>query len=266
MARPRSYRCEALVLKSTPMFEAARVVTLYSREAGKLRAVVPGARKPTSKMAGHMEPLNRVELVLVSSRTGGLDTITQAQMMEGFAPLKASLEALSRGIYLAELVDGFGTEGSANPELYSLLVDTLSFLNDSPGVELALRYFELHLLKCSGFMPELHRCVECDEELSPGRHTFSPEVGGTLCLQCTPSGVRIMRLSVEALKVLRFLDRAYLPELSKLHVHRYRGLEEELKSILSVTLTYWLDKEIQSKTFMEHLEHSRETGVYMRGA
>ena len=208
MPRPRSYRSEVVVLKSAPIGEAGLIVTLYSRDAGKLRAVARGARKPSGKMVGHLEPLNKVELAVVRSRSGGLDTITQAQIVELFTSLKGNLEGISRGIYVAELVDGFGAEGSPNGELYSLLVDTLRFLDDLGNGELALRYFELQLLKCSGFMPELYRCVECRKELSPGNHLFSPEAGGTLCPDCTPAA-RIMRLSVQALKVMRFLDRGF---------------------------------------------------------
>ena len=260
MAQPRTYRCEALVLKSSPLGEGGLLVTLYSRNSGKLRAVVRGARKPTSKMVGHLEPLNRAELSLARSRPGGIDTITQAQVLEGFGPLKASLEGVSRGIYLAELIDGYGVEGSANPELYSVLLDTLRTLNDSPDADLALRYFELHLLKCSGFMPELYRCVECSETLAPEEHLYSPEAGGTLCTRCTPAGVRIMMLSMQALKVLRYLERTSLPEVSTLRTGG--ALDGDLKELLSATVTYWLDSEIRSKRFMEHLERSPGPGVY----
>lgn len=263
MARPRSYRSEGVVLKSTPLDEAGLIVTLYTREAGKLRAIARGARKPTSKMVGHLEPLNRVDLALASSRPGGIDTITQAQVLDSFAALKADLEGVSKAIYLAELVEGFGTEGNANPELYFLLLDSLRTLDDSPRVELVLQHFELHLLQCSGFMPELYRCVECREVLSPGNHLFSPEAGGTLCTTCCPRDIRIMHLSVQALKVLRFLDRARPAELFKVHVAT--GLHTELKGLLSATLKYWLDKEIQSKTFIEHLERSGQVGVYIKG-
>ena len=260
MARPRSYRCEALVLKAAPFGEGGLLVTLYSRNSGKLRAVVRGARKPNSKMVGHLEPLNRTELALARSRPSGIDTITQAQVLEGFAPLKASLEGVSRGIYLAELIDGYGVEGNANPELYSVLLDTLRTLNDSPNADLVLRYFELHLLKCSGFMPELYRCVECSKALAPGQHLYSPDAGGTLCTRCTPARVRIMRLSVQALKVLRYLDRTTLPELPKLHTGS--ALDGDLKELLAATVTYWLDSEIRSKRFMEHLERTPGPGVY----
>ena len=264
MARPRTYRSEALVLKSAPLGEAGLMVTLYTRAAGKVRAAARGILRPTSKRVGHLEPLNRVEMVLAYSRSGGMETVAQVQVLESFGSLKASLAGVSKGIYLAELVDGFGTEGNANQEMYSLLVDILRIINDSPESELALRYFELHLLKCSGFMPELHRCVECKEGLAPGKHLFSPEVGGTLCPSCTPSGARIIGLSLQALKVLRFLDRGSLPELTSLLVQK--DLQEELANVLSVTLRYWLDREIRSKTFLEHLQKREQIGVYITGA
>ena len=262
MARPRSYRSEGLVLKSAHMGEAGLIVTVFTRDAGKLRAVAHGVRKPTSKMVGHLEPLNRVEMSLARSRPGGMDTITQVQVLEPFAHLKADLEAFSKGIYLAELVEGFGSEGSSNPELYSLLVHTLRFLNESAEVELALRYFELHLLKTSGFMPQLYRCVECGEVLIPGQHLFTVELGGTLCPRCTPPAGRITHLSVQALKVLRYLERTSLCEVSKLRVHT--DLEEELKHLMAVSLRYWLDKEVQSREFMEHLQRSQKTGVVIK--
>ena len=264
MARPKSYRCEALVLKSMPVGEAGLIITLYSGDIGKLRGVVRGARKLTSKMGGHLQTLNKVEVSLSRSRPDGIDTITHAQILEGFSSLKGNLEAVSRGIYLAELVGGFGAEDSPNPGLYSLFLDTLRFLNDRHDVELALRYFELHLLNHSGFMPELYRCVECREELSPGKHLFSPEVGGTVCLECSRRGARVVRLSLDALKVLRFLDTTRLAELPRLRIDK--GLQEALRNILSVTVKYWLDKEIQSKAFMEHLEHSRKATVPTAGA
>ena len=235
------------------------MVTLYTRETGKLKAVVRGARKPTSRMVGHLEPLNLMHLSLATSRPGGIDTVTQAQILDSHALLKADLDGISRGIYILELADGFGAEGSQNTELYNLLLDTLSSFHGDSDSELILRYFELHLLKCSGFMPELYHCVDCRRVLEAGRHRFSPELGGTLCPDCTPSGPRIMRLSVPALKVLRFIDRAGSPDLSHLRIDQV--LQQELKDVLTATLKYWLDREIRSKRFMEHLEHSAGLGV-----
>ena len=259
MARPRSYKTEALVLKSIPWGEGGLLVTFYSKDFGKLRASARGIRKPSSKMVGHLEPLNKVSLALARPQRGGPDTVTQVLVTESFSSLKASLEGISRGVYVAELVDGFGTEGNPNPELYTLLLDTIRTLDSYPQQELILRYFELHLLRASGFMPELYHCVDCGQELLPGQHVFSPETGGTLCLKCTPPGPRILRLSLQTLKILRFLDRTSLFDLS--NIRSIRGPEEEVKHLLFTTLNYWLDKEIRSKSFLEHLQEYPKIGV-----
>lgn len=259
MSRPRSYRTEGVVLKSTTSGEAGLLLTFYTRDHGKLKAVVSGARKPTSKLAGHLQLLNRVEMEMGSARSSGIDAVSQAQVAESFPGLNASLPGVSRGIYLAELVDGFGAEGSPNIELYSLLLDALRTLDSSPEEEFVLRHFELHLLRCSGFMPELYRCVECGVELAPGDHRFSPELGGTVCTRCNPHGVRMMHLSLQAIKVLRFFERCQPSEAIKLRVPP--TLREELQGLLLAALKYWLDKEIQSKSFMEHLERFAKTGV-----
>ena len=259
MPQPRSFRAEGVVLRSSPMGEAGLLVTLFTKESGKLRAVVRGARKPSSRMVGHLELLSCVDLALARSRPGSLDLVTQAQVLESFPDLRNRLEAVSSGMYLAELVDGFGAEGSANPELYHLLVETLRELDRGAPGEMVLRYFELKVLKFSGFMPELHLCVECRKELRPGSHLFSPEAGGTVCPPCARMGQRVYQLSVPALKVLRFFSRSSLEGASSLRADNDLG--QELKILLSATLKYWLDKEIHSKSFLEHLGNPRNPGV-----
>ena len=259
MSRPRSFQCQGLVLKSAPLGEAGLMATIYTRDMGKLKALARGARKPASKMVGHLEPLNLVHLSLASSRQGGMDTVTQAQILDSHAGLKADLEGISRAVYVSELADGFGAEGSRNPGLYDLLLDTMRALREHSNPEMALRYFELHVLKCSGFMPELYQCVDCRRPPEPGKHRFSPELGGVLCSDCTPAGPRIMGLSLPAMKVLRFIDRAALGDLPRLCIDA--ALQEELKSVLTTTLKYWLDREIRSNRFLEHLERPPRLGV-----
>ena len=250
MVLPRSYRSEGVVLESRPQGEANLLVTLLARDKGKLKAIAKGARKLTSRMVGHLEPLTRVELALARGRD--LDIVTQSQVVESFQPLKANLEGVSRGLYLAELVNEYAAQGVANLGLYNLLLDTLRLLPASCNPDLTMRHFELHLLKLSGFMPELYRCVECSATLSPGEHQFSAEIGGTVCSRCRPVGVGMRFLSLEALKVLRYLDRAELPQLDRLRLERDQ--EDEVSGLLSSVLSYWLDREVRSRKFLEHVQ------------
>ncbi|MCH7605788.1 MAG: DNA repair protein RecO [Chloroflexi bacterium] len=249
MSSSRWYRCEALILKNFPMGEADLMVTAYTRERGKIRAVAKGARRSNSRLVGHLEPLTQVRLSLAKGR--GLDYVTQAQVIGNFTPLKDGLNGISKGFYLAELVDGFGSEASPNVPLYHLAVETLQSIADDPEADLPLRFFELRLLQVSGLMPELYQCVECRQSLAPGNHRFSPSLGGTLCLNCLPATGHVMPLSLRALKVLRLLDRSRTNETPAVKISE--SLSRELKSILSTTVEYWLDKQLQSKSLMEQL-------------
>ena len=194
MPPPRTYRAESLVLKNNSFGEADLLVTVYSREWGKLRAVAKGAKRTTSKLVGHLEPLTVVKLALTRGRN--LDTVNQGEVAENFGALKGDLASLTKGLYVAELVDGFGSEAHPNPPLYRLAVDTLAALEKAPHQDLLLRRFELYLLAVSGFMPELYHCVECRTALEPGRHRFSPDSGGALCPACHPPDVQVRPMSL----------------------------------------------------------------------
>ena len=255
MAPPRSYQCEALTLKKFSLGEADLLVTLYTREWGKVRAIARGARRSNSKLVGHFEPLTQVKLSMAQGRD--LDHVTQAQVLTGFASLKENLGAITKGLYLAELVDGFGSEANPNQPLFRLIIDALHAIGADPDSDLPLRFFELHLLQVSGLMPELYRCVECRNSLTPGRHRFSPNLGGTVCIDCNPTDARLRPISLRALKVLRLLHRTRMAELPALPMDA--ALAQELRALLSITIQYWLDKEIQSNSFLEHVHHGAAT-------
>ena len=153
MAPPRTYRCDAIILGYTPLGEADLLVTMFTRDQGKVRAVAKGARRSTSRLVGHLEPLTVVKMSMAHGRS--MDIISQAEVVQGFSELKEDLTAIAKGQYLAELVDGFGAEDSPNPSLYQLMVDTLRAVEGDPASDLPLRFFEFHLLLVSGLMPEL---------------------------------------------------------------------------------------------------------------
>ena len=116
------------------------------------------------------------------------------------------------------------------------------------------------MLRVSGLMPELYRCVECREPLAPSQHRYSPSAGGTLCPHCHPTGAHVRSLSLRALKVLRLLQRG--PLLDAVHLDVSTSMAQDLKSLLAGTVSYWLDKEIRSNSFLEQLQRESKTEVY----
>src|SRR4030043_638769 len=129
MKLPRVYQTEALIIKRIDLGEADRILTLYTPELGKLKAVAKGTRRPQSKLGGHVELLTHSLLLLAKGRN--LDIITQAQTINSFLPLRDDLKRMSCGLYISELVDYFTEEDIENLKLFHLLLDTLDRLTQS---------------------------------------------------------------------------------------------------------------------------------------
>ena len=254
-ARPRSHKTEALVLRSTPVLEADRVVTLLSPGMGKLKARVRGARRVTSRLGGHMDVLNRVNLGLAEGRT--FFVATGAEALETFAKLKGSLEQVATALYFCELVDVLVPEGQPHPAVYQLLVESLRRL-DQHGLDgVVARYVEMQLLSEAGYLPELGRCVACGEQSPRPPYGYSPVLAGLACGDCVRSRSDLAPLSIDALKVLRFLASTSLAGACRLRIGQ--PLERELEAALGTSLRHVLERELGTSDFVEHLRHLQAT-------
>ena len=248
MTQPRTYRALGLTLRRTPVGEADLVSVIYTRDHGKLELMARGAQRLTSRLMGHLEPLTLIRISVARGRT--LDVVAEAEVVDAFPLVKSGYENTARGMYVAELLDAFSALSVASPELFSLAVQTLEAIGANPPAEMPLRCFDLHLLRLSGFMPELYSCVECGEELEPDRHRFSVQAGGALCLDCTPEDVGVRPLSLSALKLLRLLHRtesiAGLPQ-----VNIPPPVQQEVHGLLAQTVQYWMDRRVRSQEFLQ---------------
>jgi DNA repair protein RecO (recombination protein O) len=127
MRRPRVYTTDALILKRMDYGEADRILTLFTPKLGKIKAIAKGARRTTSRIAGHIELFTRSELQLATGRD--LEIITQGESKERFPHLRNGLWHATTAYYLAELTDKFTEEHNEHPDLYTLLIETLRRLD-----------------------------------------------------------------------------------------------------------------------------------------
>lgn len=248
MSRLRTYKTEAVVLKQTPLGEADRILTLYTPDVGKLRAVARGVRRPKSRLSGHLELLNHVSVSLSYGRN--LDAINEAEGIHSFRAFKDDLQRVSKALYMAELVDGFSIENSGNLPLFQLLLHTLDWMGRAENPDLLLRYFEMRLLHYSGYSPELVNCVECRAWLEPGDHLFASGSGGMLCPTCRVNSEDVMiPVSLNAMKVLRFLQR-------EREFNTVEGLKvlpprmAEIERMMRTYIRYLAERELKSAEFM----------------
>ena len=248
MARPRIYKTQGIVLKQVPLGEADRILTLCTPDMGKLRAVAKGVRRTKSRLGGHLEPLTHVLLSIAQGRA--LDTITEAETVHSFRGLRENLQLVSQAVYLAELVDGFSVEQSPSAAVFELLLNTLGWLQKAANPAQLVRYFEVQLLRSSGFGPELYKCVECQTVLGPGDHLFSCAQGGVLCPQCRVlSGDALLPLSLNTIKVLRHFQRP-TTRATTAELRVPRAILDELERLLRPYIFYVLERELKSAEFM----------------
>ncbi len=249
MTRPRNYETEAVIIKKVKLGEADRILTLYTPALGKIQGVARGVRRPKSKLAGHLELLTYSQVSFARGRN--LDVIIGSQTIESFLPLKSDLTLTSCALYLAELVEQFTVEHVENQPLFVLLLATMHQLAQGGGRELALRHFELHLLDLSGYRPELMECAACHESLKPVANYFSPQSGGALCPACRVNQPFTYPMSLNALKVLRWLQASELGAVAKLKVDG--ALARELEMLLRAYLKCLLERDLKSTAWLDSL-------------
>jgi DNA repair protein RecO (recombination protein O) len=247
MTRPRSYQTEAIIIKKTKLGEADRILTLYTPGLGKIQAVARGVRKARSKMAGHLELLTHIQVTLARGRN--LDIITGSQTIDSFLSLKSDLLLTSCGLYLIELVNQFTPEESDDAAVFQLLLSALKSLCVTDNRDLLLRYFELKLLDAAGFRPELRDCVSCHKPLEPVVNSFSASAGGTLCPFCAHKQPFSFEISVNALKVLRFIQDNSFEAVSRLKIDA--PLARELEAITRHYLKYLLERDVKSAAWLD---------------
>ncbi len=250
MTRPRDYQTEAIMIKKTKLGEADRILTLYTPGLGKIQAVAKGVRRPKSKLSGHLELLTHSQVSLV--RGHNLDTITGSQTINSFLPLKTDLWLTSYGLYVIELVNQFTADHVEDERLFRLLLDTLQNLGQTNNRELLLRYFEIHLLEEAGYRPQLQECVTCHRPLEPITNSFCARVGGTLCPVCGLNQPFSRPISVNALKVLRFIQKNSFNAVGKLKINI--ALSLELEDITRSYLKYLLEREVKSANWLDELK------------
>ena len=264
MPPPRLYKTEAIVLRQRKLGEADRILTLHTPAYGKLDAKAKGVRKTTSRMAGHLQPLNRCMVQLARGRT--MEVVAGCETLESFQTLRDDLERLSRALYAAELADRFLPERMENTTTYRLLLDTLRRLQgDDPstsslagqaGQDLVLRHYEMRLLELSGFRPELERCLGCAQPLQQQANFFSPTAGGTYCSSCGAGAAGSRSLSVNGLKVLRLLQRASYVDIGGLKMPPPLALEVERH--LRSYIVCMLERDINAAAFVERLRREQQ--------
>jgi len=250
--RERTFRTEAVVLRRRDYGEADRLLTLFTPESGKISVLAKGIRKPASRKAGHLELYTRTMLMLAKGRD--MDIITQAESIQSYRPLRENLLRSSYGSYCVELLDKFTPDESENRPLYDLLIRALGWLAESDELALTARYYELQLLGMVGYQLQLFRCVARGETITAEDQYFSPAEGGALCPHCGESRPGAFPITLNALKVLRFMQNNPYESLRELKLRP--AVQAEVERVTQRAITYHLERQLKSARFLREVRQA----------
>jgi DNA repair protein RecO (recombination protein O) len=191
----RTYKTEAVVLRSFRLGEADRVLHVYTADRGRIGAVAKGVRKTKSRFGARLEPFSHVELMLHQG-SGELQTVTGVSLVRSHHETREESYRLAVGLVGAEAMLRLFTEQEANERAFTALTRFLDRLDLTPSRSparpsldpLALA-FQLKLLWLSGYMPHLESCVECGAE--EGLVGYLPPAAGAVCRACGPGTIAL---------------------------------------------------------------------------
>jgi len=239
------YNLEAVVLRSRNLGEADKIITLYSRERGKVRAVARGARRPRNRLRAGAEVCTHGQYLVFENR--GLDAISQCDIVNSHRQLREDLVKAAGGAYVLELFDVFTEEGEPKGDLFPFLLAVLQALEADADLELVLRAVEIGLLARLGYLPELKACVICGKSLSEAT-AFSVSRGGALCAACRQNDVDAFSVTAGTLATLNYLLRTPFDQARKLRVPS--DMRGELKNITVSCIRALLGRDINSAAFL----------------
>ena len=220
-------KTQAFVLKTQDYRDTSLLVSLYTKDFGKIRGIVKGIRENQARFGSTLEPFSLNEILFYRRRKGAdLHQVTQADLVDPFWTARHDLEQLSYANYLLDLVDTLVEVDEPNEAIFNLIKDAIDFMQSGASPRRTARIFEMKLLDELGLAPELGACVVC-RRMTPDPAYFSVSQGGLLCEDCHRKRDSGLRFSQGAILFLDRVRRQPFQALRPVKVSKEVGMEVE---------------------------------------
>ncbi|MDG2207510.1 MAG: DNA repair protein RecO [Pirellulales bacterium] len=245
-------KANAIVLRLIDFSETSRVVTLFTREFGKIGALAKGAHRQKGPFDSALDLLTRARVVFLRKSSGGLDLLTEAKLEHRFRPPNHDLSPLFAGYYIAELLLELTDEYDPHPELFDISAQTLQALSreENKHISPLILHFELSALRLLGHLPNLDQCVECGKTISTDdRVSFGQSSGGVLCQACRPGKRHVAQIHGDSLRTLQRYARGSCENLQSVS----DPISGEVRGIINHTISHLLSREPKMQKHLSFL-------------
>lgn len=245
-----TYFTEGIILKHKDFREADRLLTIYTKDYGKIELIAKGSRKIKSKLAGSLEPFCLARLTLVKGKN--FDTITSSEIMKNYLGIKTNFQKIVLANYFVEIIDGLTKIHHRDSRVFDLVKEIFDILDKEKKIEsinsFVIWYFAWRFLTHLGYKPELRVCAHCKKTIKPENNYFSLSQGGVICETCNKSIKNKMAISEGAIKVMRIILENDFRNLLLIKISK--NLAQEISKITNLFLKYHLEKDLKSERFL----------------
>ena len=246
---------EGIILRKYYLRETSYILVVFTKEFGKIQAVLKGVRKPYPQFAGNFEPITRCSLLFYRKQRKQLDLITECSALDPFLAIRKDIEKLTYANYFIELVNIATKDHDVNTQLYLVLAECLKLMSKDADTKGVKRIFELKFLEALGLSPRVDQCIECGETFS-AENSFNVKSGGILCAKCSGARVNSPRVSMGTINFIRKVQSGsfeYGPRIGA-----SGSVAEEVDSLLESFMKYHINYPVKSLKFIEEL---RRVGI-----
>ncbi|WP_438310994.1 DNA repair protein RecO [Sporosarcina sp. FA9] len=239
---------EGIVIRSIPYGESNSIVTLYTREAGKVTAMARGAKKPRSKLVAVTQLFTYGSFLIRKGR--GMGTLEQGEQINSMRFIREDLEAMAYTSYIVEIVDRLTEENERRQGVYTLLYEALNAINEHYDPEAISLFVEWKMLVVGGIHPILHECANC--HATEGEFAFSFRAIGFICHRCFHTDKYSVRITPNQLKLIRTFATVPISSVGDL------TLKKETKTFLKRIVRTVYDEQLgvyfKTRAFLDQLE------------
>ncbi|MFO7890741.1 MAG: DNA repair protein RecO [bacterium] len=241
---------EGIVLKGWKFGETSEIVSILTKDFGKVRMIAKGSRSLKSKFKGCLEPLTYIHIIYYEKKTRDLQLLSKADLIDPHYDIIGNPMKTALAFATIELVEKIIEDENPVHDLFELLVDTLSSIDrNEKFMEGYFWFFEEHLIDIMGYKASWNSCLNCKKSLGFHGGLFQPDQGGLLCHDCSKNQGGL-RISAETLEILYFLQKESLNHAADLHPGPYQ--------IAEVRKMY----DLYFKTHIEHMQGLRSLNLY----
>ncbi|MED1468281.1 DNA repair protein RecO [Bacillus salipaludis] len=244
-------KCEGIIIRTTDYSETNKIVTIYTREWGKVGVMARGAKKPNSRLSS-ITQLFTHGYFLIQKGTG-LGSLQQGELVTSLRSIGEDIFLTAYASYIVELTDKCTEDRKPNPYHFELLFQTLNFLNEGYDPDVLMNIYEMKMLNVLGLYPTLNQCSVCGS--TDGHFSFSIREGGLICHRCLEKDPYHLKISQATVKLLRLF---YYFDLSRLgNISVKSETKAELKKVISTYYDEYSGLHLKTKKFLNSMDQFR---------